>query len=64
MLLKDVATAIERFVAAGGLVLNGPFDVPTGKAAVVRDPFGNVLTMLDQSRGLLSTDTKGWVIET
>jgi len=57
--VESVARAVERFVAAGGRLLAGPFDIQIGKCAVVADPFGNVLVMLDASRGLLVTDVEG-----
>lgn len=28
-----------------------PFDIPVGRAAVVHDPFGNVLVLVDLSKG-------------
>ena len=36
-----------------------PFDIPVGRAAVVADPFGNVLVLLDLSKGHYITDTTG-----
>ena len=33
-----------------------PFDISIGRCARVRDPFGNVIVMLDQSKGILTTD--------
>jgi catechol 2,3-dioxygenase-like lactoylglutathione lyase family enzyme len=61
LLVESVPRAVERFVAAGGTVHAGPFPIPIGECAVVGDPFGNVLVMLDQSRGLLQTDAEGKV---
>jgi len=60
--VESVEVAVERFVAAGGRLLAGPFDIQIGKCAVVADPFGNVLVMLDASKGLLVTDAEGRVI--
>jgi lactoylglutathione lyase len=57
--VESVLVAAERFVAAGGCVLAGPFDIQIGKCAVVADPFGNALVMLDASKGLLTTDAVG-----
>jgi predicted enzyme related to lactoylglutathione lyase len=62
LLVESVPEAIERFVAAGGRVLNGPFAIQIGMCAVVQDPFGNVLVMLDMSKGRLVTDAEGRVI--
>ena len=58
----SVEAAVERFVAAGGRLIAGPFDIQIGKCAVVADPFGNALVMLDASKGLLRTDAEGRVI--
>lgn len=55
--------AAERFIAAGGEVVSGPRDIPIGKCVVVKDPWGNILVLLDTSKGLLKTDKDGWVLE-
>ena len=62
-LVASVEDGVRRFVAAGGTLLHGPFDIRIGRCAVVRDPWGNVLTMLDMSKGALRTDADGNVIE-
>jgi lactoylglutathione lyase len=59
--VESVEAAVERFVAAGGRLIAGPFDIQIGRCAVVADPFGNVLVMLDASKGLLTTDADGRV---
>ena len=51
LLVASVAEAVEACVAAGGSVVAGPFDIQIGRCAVVRDPCGNVLVMLDMSKG-------------
>jgi len=51
--------AIERIVEAGGKLVAGPFDIQIGRCAVVLDPWGNVLTVLDASKGYLVTDDAG-----
>ena len=55
-------TAGEAVVAAGGRVLVAPFDIPIGRCAVVADPWGNRLVLLDGSKGLLVTDADGNVL--
>jgi predicted enzyme related to lactoylglutathione lyase len=55
------AAAIE---SAGGRVVTEPFDVPVGRVAVVADPFGNTLVLLDLSKGRYLTDGTGNVIGT
>jgi predicted enzyme related to lactoylglutathione lyase len=62
--VKSVETAVDRIVTAGGRVLRSPFDIPIGRCAVVADPWGNRLVILDNSRGLLATDEHGAVIGT
>ena len=52
------AAAVER---AGGTVLAPPVDIPVGRLAVVADPFGNVLVLLDLSKGRYETDEHGTV---
>lgn len=54
-------TVAEIFRTAGGQVLAGPFDISIGRLAVVEDPFGNRLVVLDSSKGTLVTDEHGLV---
>jgi len=51
--------AVERVVEAGGKLVAGPFDIQIGRCAVVLDPFGNALVLLDASKGRLVTDAAG-----
>lgn len=60
--VESAEVAARGFAEAGGVVLHGPFGIQVGKAAVVQDPFGNVYTLLDLSKGLLATDADGMVI--
>lgn len=60
-LVDDVAVAAERFRAAGGDLVVESFDVPVGRIAVVRDPFGNVLVLIDLSKGRYTTAEDGRV---
>ncbi|HEY7325119.1 MAG TPA: VOC family protein [Streptosporangiaceae bacterium] len=53
--------AAQAFASAGGTILTGPFDIPVGRVAVVADPFGNVLVLLDLSKGRYTTDADGRV---
>ncbi len=59
LLVSELGPALERFEAAGGKRVCEPFELPIGIAVVVRDPFGNILTMLDQSKGTFTTDPDG-----
>ncbi|TCO40557.1 putative enzyme related to lactoylglutathione lyase [Kribbella antiqua] len=54
----EAAEEIER---AGGRVIEQPFEIPVGRCAVVEDPFGNTLVLLDLSKGLYITDDQGRV---
>ena len=56
----DKATAF--FEQAGGKVIVTPFDIQVGRCAVVEDPWGNPLVLLDISKGLLATDAEGNII--
>ena len=59
LLVDSVPEAIARFVAAGGRLLHGPFPIRIGRCAVVADPWGNTLVILDALAGLLRTDAAG-----
>jgi len=63
-LVEDVAAAAAAFVAGGGDVLAEPVDIPVGRVAVVRDPFGNVLVLVDLSKGRYTTAPDGTVTGT
>src|SRR5689334_12442311 len=62
--VASVDVAVTRIVEAGGRVLRPAFDIPIGRCAVVADPWGNRLVILDNSKGLLTTDESGRVIGT
>ena len=55
--------AAEVFRAHGGEVVFGPIDIPIGRLAIVRDPFGNRLVVLDSTKGTYRTDDAGNVTE-
>jgi predicted enzyme related to lactoylglutathione lyase len=55
ILVDDVEAAVIAFVGAGGEVIEPPFDIRIGRCARLKDPFGNVLVILDQSKGRLTT---------
>ena len=60
-LVDAVDDAVERLCAAGCAVISAPADIPVGRVAVVSDPFGNVLVLLDLSKGTYVTDADGRV---
>ncbi len=59
MLVESADSAAERFEASGGGIVVPPFDIRIGRCAVVRDPWGNELVLLDASKGMLVTDADG-----
>jgi predicted enzyme related to lactoylglutathione lyase len=52
--VEDAEVATEKFTRAGGRLIEGPFDLEVGRCAVVEDPFGNKLVLLDLRYGLLT----------
>ena len=62
LLVASVPAAIERFVQAGGRVVEGPFEIRIGLCAVMEDPWQNRLVILDSSKGQLRTDASGNII--
>ena len=47
---------------AGGKVIIEPFDLAIGKGAVVEDPWGNRVVIVDLTKGHLKVDDKKNVI--
>lgn len=60
-LVKSADEAAETIIAAGGRTISPPADIPVGQVAVVADPFGNPLILVDLSRGRYRTDESGAV---
>jgi hypothetical protein len=58
-LVGSAEDATHRVVSLGGALLSGPEDIPVGRVAVVADPFGNPLVLLDLSKGTFRTDPDG-----
>ena len=63
LFVDSVADAIQQFKDAGGTVVSGPFDISIGKCAVLKDPWGNNIVILDTSKGVLQVDQHKNVIE-
>lgn len=61
-LVHSADAAAETIVAAGGRMISPPADIPVGRVAVVDDPFGNQLILVDLRRGRYRTDHSGAVI--
>lgn len=50
-LVDDVVSAVQTLQAKGCQVLVEPFDIVIGKCAVIQDPFGTRLCILDMTKG-------------
>lgn len=62
IMVASAEEAAGRFVEAGGTIVAGPFEIKIGKCVVVADPWGNKLVLLDCTKGLLKTNSDGFVI--
>ncbi len=60
-LVDSVPDAVDALRALGATVLAEPADIPVGRVAVVLDPFGNALVLVDLSKGAYVTDADGQV---
>jgi predicted enzyme related to lactoylglutathione lyase len=61
LVVASADAAAARMREAGGGVVVPPFDIPIGRCAVVADPWGNRLVLLDGSKGVLVTGADGAV---
>ena len=50
-LVDDVPAAVVMAELAGCAVREAPFDIAIGRCAVLADPFGNPVSVLDLSKG-------------
>ena len=50
-LVNDVIAAVQKYVEQGCTILTEPFDIRIGKCAVIQDPFGIRLCILDMTKG-------------
>jgi catechol 2,3-dioxygenase-like lactoylglutathione lyase family enzyme len=64
LLVDSVVDACDEIVRTGGRVVVQPEAIPVGMVAVVLDPFGNRLTLVDLSNGTYLTDAVGRVTGT
>lgn len=60
--VESVDNTIDRIVNACGKVIDGPFDIPIGKCAVIQDKWENQYVILDMTKGKYTTDENGNVI--
>jgi predicted enzyme related to lactoylglutathione lyase len=54
-LVDDVLSAARTAQRAGCVVVEAPFDIAIGKCAVLADPFGNTVGLLDMTKGPRAT---------
>ncbi|MGK2949336.1 MAG: VOC family protein [Acidimicrobiales bacterium] len=58
-LVDSADEAAARIASLGGRLLAPPIDIPVGRVAVVEDPFGNPLVLIDLSKGRYDVDDQG-----
>ncbi|HEU5380087.1 MAG TPA: VOC family protein [Ktedonobacteraceae bacterium] len=56
-LVDDVAAAVQKYAEQGCAILTEPFDIRTGKCAVIQDPFGTRLRIMDMSKQRAAAET-------
>ena len=57
--VDSVEEAVAVFLVNGGRVVAEAEDIPIGRVAVVEDPFGNRLVLVDSTKGTYRTDAAG-----
>ena len=62
LMVDSADAAADRVKTAGGTIVAAPFDIQIGRCAVVEDPWGNRLVLIDATKGLLMADDDGDVI--
>jgi lactoylglutathione lyase len=55
-LVDDVIAATQTLATKGCQILVEPFDIVIGKCAVIQDPFGTRLCLLDMTKGPRQTE--------
>lgn len=60
-LVDSAERAADVIVRSGGRLVSPAVDIPVGRLAVVEDPFGNRLVLIDLSAGRYRTDPSGGV---
>jgi predicted enzyme related to lactoylglutathione lyase len=58
-LVNDVVETVAKIEGNGCRVIVAPFDVRIGKCAVVSDPSGNQLNLIDMTRGPVQYNLRG-----
>src|SRR4051794_26917069 len=62
VLVESADEAADAVVRAGGRLVADPLDIPIGRGAVVEDPWGNLLVLLDTTKGTYKTDPDGRIL--
>ena len=62
-LVDDVVGAVAHLAAQGCQILVAPFPITIGKCAVIRDPFGTRLCILDMTKGARPLNLAGSSLE-
>jgi catechol 2,3-dioxygenase-like lactoylglutathione lyase family enzyme len=60
--VEDTRNAYSALIEAGAKSIAAPFEIAIGLCAVLEDPWGNVITILDTSKGLLKVDEQKNVV--
>ncbi|SHK39707.1 hypothetical protein SAMN02745136_02406 [Anaerocolumna jejuensis DSM 15929] len=61
--VESVINTVNKIKEIGGQIICGPFDVPIGKCAVVRDRWSNEYVILDMTKGRYVTDNDGNILD-
>ncbi len=62
LLVDSVDSSVKYLMDAGFTVVVPAFDIQVGRCAVLEDPWGNRMVLLDLSKGKLATDITGRVV--
>ncbi len=62
LMVDSVTDAVAVLLSGGARVVVSPFDIQIGKCAVIDDPWGNRLVLVDSTNGTVVTDSDGRVI--
>lgn len=62
ILVESIPAAVDALTKAGAELVAAPFEIRIGRCAVLHDPWGNRLVLLDDSKGTLAVDPSKRVI--
>jgi lactoylglutathione lyase len=58
-LVDNVSDAVRGYEEKGCTILVQPFDIAIGQCAVIQDPFGTMMCILDMTKGARATNAGG-----